>query len=92
MSGPVPRHGRVARPDGAPASNALVWVEAGSAPTPEIAIQADGNGRFRVALPAGRFRLKARAPDGEEGEATVEVDETSDRELQVTVTGPQRAS
>jgi len=81
----LPRRGRVARADGRPAGGALVWVESGSAPTPEIAIRADGAGRFRIALPSGRFRLRARAPDGAEGKATLEVDDDSEAELLVIV-------
>ena len=56
--------------DGRAAGGALVWVESGTAPTPEIGIRADWQGGFRVALPAGRFTLCATAPDGSAGAAT----------------------
>ncbi len=64
--------GQVLREDGAPAPGALVAVVSGTAPTPEIAIRCDAEGRFRVALPPGRFRLTARAPDGALGSTEVD--------------------
>jgi hypothetical protein len=63
----------VLRDDGAPVAGALVAVVSGTAPTPEIGIRCDTEGRFRVALPPGRFRLTARAPDGALGSTEVEV-------------------
>jgi hypothetical protein len=82
---PVPRPGRVLRPDNTPVAGALVWVEAGSAPTPEIAIRSDGAGRFMIALPAGRFRLAARAPDGAMGSAEHKLGDLPGAELIVVV-------
>ena len=54
--------GIVIGPDGAGVGGALVAVEWGTAPTPEIGIRADDRGRFAVSLPVGRFRVGANAP------------------------------
>jgi hypothetical protein len=59
--------GRVVREDTTSVAGALAAVEWGTAPTPEIAIRADDNGIFRLALPSGRFRVEARGPDGATG-------------------------
>jgi hypothetical protein len=64
---PEPRHGRVVFPDGSPAPRALVAVASGTAPTPEIGIRCDAEGRFRIALPPGHFRIGATASDGSTG-------------------------
>jgi hypothetical protein len=58
--------------DGRPAAGAIVSVVWGTAATPEIGIVADAAGRFRVALPPGRFRLQADA-SGARGTAEIEV-------------------
>jgi hypothetical protein len=60
---------------GRPAAGAIVMVVAGTAPTPEIGIVTDREGRFRVALPEGRFRLEAHV-GGTKGAAEVEVAES----------------
>jgi hypothetical protein len=57
---------------GQPVAGAAVAVAWGTAPTPEIARTTDAEGRFRVGLPPGRFRIDAAAPDGRRGR--VEVD------------------
>jgi hypothetical protein len=59
--------GRVVREDATPAGHALAYVGWGTAPTPEIAIRANENGIFRLALPRGRFRVEARGSDGATG-------------------------
>jgi hypothetical protein len=59
--------GRVIREDDT-VEGALAAVAWGTAPTPEIAIRADENGIFRLALPSGQFRVEARAPDGAIGQ------------------------
>jgi protocatechuate 3,4-dioxygenase beta subunit len=64
--------GRVLHEDGSPVPGALVEVASGTAPTPEVAIRCDAEGRFRIALPPGRFRLTARAPTGALGSVEVE--------------------
>jgi len=64
-----PRRGRVVFPDGSAASGALVAILSGTAPTPEIGIRCDVQGRFRIALPPGQFRIQARAATGEVGVA-----------------------
>ena len=73
MSGPLLHHGRVVGRGGAPISGALVAVASGTAPTPEIAIRTNSEGRFRIALPKGRFAIDARAPDGAAGHTEVTV-------------------
>ncbi|WP_211098447.1 carboxypeptidase-like regulatory domain-containing protein [Skermanella stibiiresistens] len=64
--------GQVLRDDGAPVPGALVAVVSGTAPTPEVGIRCDSEGRFRIALPPGRFRLTAHAPDGALGSTEIE--------------------
>lgn len=71
MAKPFLQQGRVVDPKGQPVSEVMVSVEWGTAPTPEIAIQTNDQGEFRLALPKGRFRLAAHAPDGRS--ATLEV-------------------
>lgn len=44
---------------GRPAQGAIVVVVSGTAPTPEVGIRTDADGRFMVALPAGKFHLQA---------------------------------
>ena len=61
------RRGRVVDAVGSPVAGALVTVEWGTAPTPEITLISDADGRFRLGLPRGRFRLRATAPDGASG-------------------------
>jgi hypothetical protein len=65
LIGPSATHlctGRVIREDATPVAGALAAVTRGTAPTPEIAIRADENGSFRVALPNGRFHIEASGP------------------------------
>jgi hypothetical protein len=59
--------GHAVREDATSVAGALAAVGWGTAATPEIAIRADENGIFRLALPSGRFRIEARAPDGTTG-------------------------
>jgi Carboxypeptidase regulatory-like domain len=63
--------GRVVDPEGFGVSDAIVAVVRGTAPTPEIGIRSDADGRFRIALPLGDFEIEARAPDGRTGRASV---------------------
>jgi hypothetical protein len=50
-----------------------VAVEWGTAPTPEIAVETEEEGRFTIALPVeGQYRLRATAPDGETGSREIE--------------------
>jgi hypothetical protein len=76
--------GRVRWDDQTPVSDALVAVAWGTAPTPEIAIRADSNGQFNVALPAGQFRLEARAPDGAVGRLDLEIT-NEQREIEIVL-------
>ena len=62
------RRGTVIDAERAPVPGALVAVEWGTAPTPEIAIETEEEGRFTIALPdEGRYRLRATAPNGATG-------------------------
>jgi hypothetical protein len=56
--------GRVLDRQGHPVEGALIGVEWGTAPVPEIALVSDADGRFALDLPAGRFRIWVHAPDG----------------------------
>lgn len=42
-----------------PVAGALVTVEHGTAPTPEIALKTNADGMCRLALPPGRFTVAA---------------------------------
>jgi len=67
------RSGTVLDAERSPVQGALVAVEWGTAPTPEIAIETEGDGRFSIALPAeGRYRLRATALDGTTGLREIE--------------------
>jgi hypothetical protein len=63
--------GRVLDPNGLGVAEAIVAVVRGTAPTPEIGIRSNDEGRFRIALPPGKFEIEARAPDGRTGRATI---------------------
>lgn len=54
--------GRVVDAAGLPVPDATVAIVAGSVPTPEIALLADGAGRFSLRLPPGIFTLRAHGP------------------------------
>jgi hypothetical protein len=79
MADAVLHDGRVRRQDGAAAPGPIVAVTRGTAPTPEIGIRCDVEGRFRIALPPGRYEIEARAPDGELGTVSIE----TSREAQI---------
>lgn len=68
----VLHEGRVRRQDGEGGSGVIVEVTRGTAPTPEIGIRCDQEGRFRIALPPGRYEIEARAPNGELGTVSIE--------------------
>lgn len=65
--------GQVLDRNGAPVTGAVVSVEEGTAPTPEIGIVSGADGRFGIALPEGAFRIAAGTDDGRRGTAEVEV-------------------
>jgi hypothetical protein len=65
---------------GAPVSGALIVVVEGSVAVPEIALQTDADGRFALALPPGRFTLRAHGPSGT-GEARIELPGAGDVEI-----------
>jgi hypothetical protein len=67
---------------GRPAAGAHVEFVASSVALPEIALVADGEGRFRVNLPTGWFRLRAEH-GGRHGEAEVRAPEATEVRLTV---------
>lgn len=59
---------------GEPVEDASVTVVRGAGPAPDIAPLTDAQGRFRLdSLPTGDWTLRAMAPGGGTGEATVRV-------------------
>jgi hypothetical protein len=73
-------HGRVADAAGAPVAGALIVVVESSVAVPEIALQTDADGRFALALPPGRFTLRAHGPGGT-GEARIELPDAGELEI-----------
>ena len=67
--------GRVIDADGVPVARARITIVAASVPMPELALLTGSDGYFEVALPQGRFRLRAHGPRGEVGEAEVGVED-----------------
>lgn len=58
---------------GRPVAGAVVTVEDGTAPFPELAFVSNGDGRVSLALPAGRFAIAVVDPDsGRRGSASVD--------------------
>lgn len=68
----APRSGKVVDDKGQPVEGAYVSVEWGTGPTPEITLVTGPDGRFRLGLPEGRYRIRARLPGRETGVAEVE--------------------
>jgi hypothetical protein len=77
---PQPVRGRVVGAAGDPVAGALVVILESSVPVPEIALQADADGRFALRLPPGRFTLRAHGPDGT-GDARIELPGAAEVEL-----------
>lgn len=71
--------GTVEDKQGLPVPRALVAVESGTAPYPDMAIYSDEGGNFSIYLPTGHFRLGARSPEG--GYGTVECDSDANKHL-----------
>jgi uncharacterized GH25 family protein len=67
--------GRVVRSDtGAPIPDATITIVTGAGPAPDIAPLSNASGAFSLdGLPAGQWVLRATAPQGGAGEATVSV-------------------
>ena len=76
------RHGRVVDTTGRPVPGAFVTVIEGTVPVPEIALVTGEEGEFAMALPEGRFRVRATGPEGAAGEA----DWTIEGEDEIVVT------
>lgn len=79
MNERVLRRGRVIDANGQGVGGALVSVVWGTAPTPDIGRRTDDAGLFQVALPPGRFRVRAITRQGLDGE--VEVEGGTDEEI-----------
>ena len=76
------RFGTVVDAERTPVPGALVAVEWGTAPTPEIAIETEEEGRFTIALPdEGHYRLRATARDGATG--LLEIDGADQQEINI---------
>ena len=71
MTRPAPRTVRVLDARGHPVAGAFVTVVSGTAPTPEITLLTNAEGRVRLGLPPGTFTLQAQTPEGTK--TTVEV-------------------
>lgn len=66
--------GSVVDAEGAPVAEALVSVEWGTAPTPEIALLTGNDGSFRIALPVGgTYVLRGISPGGNTGRTRIEL-------------------
>lgn len=65
-------NGRVVDGHGEGVAGAVLMVVRGTAPTPEIGIVAGAAGRFAIALPEGRFTIRA-VKDGVQAESDVTV-------------------
>jgi hypothetical protein len=91
MSRPTLRIGRVVDDAGQAVAGAMVTIESGTALTPEITLITDSEGRFRLGLPPGRFRLRAQSTDGRSGTRDV-VGGPSDEEIVIQVGGTEEGS
>ena len=77
--------GRVVTEGGSPISGAVILIESGTVPTPDIGILSGDDGGFVLALPPGTFQLLARTADGRSGRLTLD---TSESESVVIVVKP----
>ncbi len=66
------RSGVVVNGGGRPIAGALVSVAWGTGPAPEIAVETDDQGRFRLHLPEGSYRMAAHTAAGASGECETE--------------------
>jgi hypothetical protein len=82
--------GRVVDNRGRPAAGAVVYVVEASAPVPDIALKADSDGRFELAVPAGRVVIGARHDTLGTGEGDIELGEGGSAELVIVVTPTER--
>ncbi len=71
--------GTVQDRQGLPVPEALIAVEYGTVPYPDMAIFSDEEGNFSINLPVGHFRLAGHSQDGDYG--TVECDSDADEHL-----------
>lgn len=66
---------------------ALVAVEEGTLPFPDLALSTNAEGHFTIDLPVGRFRLAAHSQDG--GYGTVEYDSLTSDSLVIRLSPPK---
>lgn len=83
----TPRIGRVVDTEGRPIPGALVSVAWGTGPAPEIAVETDRDGRFRLHLPEGLYRLAAHTGSGASGECETEGEGQEEMRIEVTADG-----
>jgi len=81
----TPRNGIVVDAGGRPVRGALVSVAWGTGATPEVAIETDDEGRFRIHLPEGRYRLSAHAAGGAAGEADTRGEADEEIRIQLAI-------
>lgn len=71
--------GIVENGEGGLVHGALVAVEEGTSPFPDLALSTNAEGQFTIDLPVGRFRLTAHSQDG--GYGTVDYDSLTSNSL-----------
>lgn len=71
---------------GAPVNGAIVVVESGTAPYPEIARKTGPTGTLKFSLPDGQFELSARAADGRSAHGSITVKDGASPRLVLRVT------
>jgi hypothetical protein len=71
---------------GNPVAGAFVTVVSGTAPTPEITLLTNAEGRARLGLPPGTFTIRAQSPEGRKGTAEVVGGESPD-EIEIRLKG-----
>jgi Carboxypeptidase regulatory-like domain len=72
-----------------PVAGALVAIESGSRPFPEIALVTDAAGHVTFHLPDGQFQVKASADSGATGRASASVAGGKSGSVQIIVTAPK---
>lgn len=74
-----------------PVEGALVAIEQGSAPYPEIAYVSDAAGTVTFHLPDGEFRVGARTSTGGQGTSGACVRNGAAKTITIVVSGPERS-
>lgn len=68
-------------------SGALIAVEKGTSPSPDMALYTDADGHFTIELPVELFLLAAYSQDGKHG--TAEYDSNTDQPLIIRISFSQ---